>query len=411
MKLAYSVEEYLGERKKFTEATDIKSNADATRLAPFVDEDGYTMFWVNWSKPLTHRDGKKNRPYFSHYSSIRGNKSGFKETLQQEIEEQQKLSESAEHKTARLLIARYLEELVAKGQRLNWSFIDRSNSIGLVTGDLLQCVEEIKCPYKYTAPSGHKFEFDIALLGRKFDKERIILGALEVEKTHKTTIIKSLISRSLSFPLIKINIDDLTAAQINEAWAKAIISETTQNSEDGFRKNYILLNHSTLTVYCNIPPQERQFNDKHEYIILATAPYFKAIHNNLKALQKKLGLVYDDIHIKAVDVNENSNDPSIKNDVSLIRGNWREINEEEYMKVTLRLPSRNNSNLYLFHIAMLRLLNGHYDTYIGYKPHFCSRNINGDDFWTNSKGDLIIKKDVSTRTKLIVDFLETQGLV
>jgi len=233
-----------GFMKEEVTAMSMKSRSDARKLGPFLDKDKILVMWVSWSKPIWNESKgkfKKRKPHFRRYPSDRINRN-LKRQFKQEIRERKKSNgESDVHEKAKLELASYLKNTLSEKNPLEWYFKDERMSDFSLGGNLLRQVVEIEEEYEYKTPFGVDYIFDIALLGPSLreGKAPIILGVIELEKTNRFPILKCLISKSLGFPLVSINIEDLKLGEIDEDWVRKSISESRNTAEEGQRKNYI----------------------------------------------------------------------------------------------------------------------------------------------------------------------------
>lgn len=420
MKSALRLYSWEGLQKEWIDAIKIKSHSDARKLAPFMDEYKKPLSWVNWSKPRAVSN-KKTKPYFRHYPE--GVKSKRKYiTLHEELIEKAKIAETDTHLKAKQILADYLVRLIENGQELKWAYKDERVSDFSMTGDLLSGVKQIQTEYRYKTPFFDKeYKFDIALLGNIITKEPILLGAIEIEKENKFGLLKCLICKSLGFPLISVNIDELKLEDITDEWAKNVLSETTKNSSDGLRRNYIYLHNSLYPVYANIPDRFRNGN-KHQFIISCKPEDLGKLANYLRSYQEKFNLSNEEAHIDTPKINRD-NEQSVKmfkNEGSIAGKEWQEYNSDRYIRLTLKVPHMKSGDLYYFHLVVARLLNAHFQTLVGYKY---SKGIVNDDIinpiWVTDVYDFeqkeykqvrILQKQMSEPIQPIIDYLVECGI-
>ena len=105
------------------EATEIKSRADARKLAPFADFERHRVTWVRWSQIA--RTGRWRRAHFRHLPKPNSEPDTRRE-LNHEFERQESAkAESSEHSTAKEHLALYLRGLLAAGRSLRWALLIR----------------------------------------------------------------------------------------------------------------------------------------------------------------------------------------------------------------------------------------------------------------------------------------------
>lgn len=415
METALKLVSWLGRQKEKTYAVNIKSHSNARKLAPFLDEEGKPLTWVNWSKPKIGTN-KKTKPHFRHYPVGKEKTSKRYVTIDEEIEDKEKISESILHRTAKEALLAYLQKLVEQKSSLKWAYKDDEISDFALTGDLLYGVESIQKEYRYKTPFLTKeYRFDIALLGRKLGKEPIILGVIEIEKENKFGLLKCLICKSLGFPLISINIEELTIDDITQDWCEKVLRETTENSEDGLRRNYIYIHNALYPIYTNIPNNYRREN-KHQYIIFSKENEFDKLIKLLEGYRDLLQIPKEQIHIDKPTLNKD-NPQSLKmfeNEGSIAGKEWADYNKNRYIRLTLEVPKGNNYNLYFYHLVIARLLNAHFETLVGYKY---SKGVTNNDidnlywsFTSFNKVTRIIQKQMSEPMQPVIDYLQECGI-
>jgi hypothetical protein len=413
MKTAFRFYSWNGLMKDQIDAIRVKSHSDARKLGPFVSVDKLPLIWVNWSKPNSI-NRKQTKPYFRHYPKGTQVKKWNYISIEEEQKDKKVNSESEIHKLCRTSLHSYLANLINKREPINWSFLDKSVSNFLISGNFLSEVESVETNYKYKTPFNIEYEFDIALLGRKLSKERIILGAIEIEKTHKFGFLKLLVSKTLGFPLISVNVEDLKISDIDEFWCKKAVSETTNNSDDGLRRNYIYIHNFLYPVYTDIPYGIRK-DEKHQFIIFCINEQYDKLYENIRTLRKILDFPDNEILIQPFIINRNepSSISTSENEGSIAGPEWRNFNDKKYLRITLPVPTKKKGNIYLFHLALARLLNAHYTSLVGYK--YCKGVYNHEPknpIWRpNSSETLIIPKNMSEPINNIIDYFKEFGII
>lgn len=386
------------------EAISVKSSSEARNLGPFVDEELNPVVWVGWSKMKAN--GKKNKPYFKGYPQ--------KDILRKEIKAKMGAVESEIHKKARFQLKSYLQELIDRKEKVIWAFKDEKNSSFHLEGNLLAGVLRVETNYLYKTPYGIDYEFDIALLGKAISKSPIILGVVELEKTHSFGFLKALISKSLGFPLMAIDLNDFNLADITKDWCRKIIQENTNNSFNKLRRNYLYIHKSLYPIYLQIPDEFREEN-KHQFVVFCRDNDFKRLYDILKEYRKLLRLNDNEVNIQPVKLNS-SNPSSIttfNNEGLIAYPNWKAYNNERYLRITLQFPKDQASDLYLYHLVISRLTNCYFDSVVGYKFEKGVENFNkSSNHWIDLKSKKIIApKNVSEPISKIFDYLKKYGIV
>lgn len=405
-----------GKMGKTILATHIRSRADAREKGPFVTETGELLVWVNWSKPQEKGNipgfRKKRRAHFRGYPKSSGKRIPRK-ILNQELKERKKQSESPTHKKAKEILAEYLRELIKENNPIHWFFKDEEVSDFSLGGNLLSNVEEVETEYIYKVGDDITFKFDIALLGRKINKNRILLGVIEIEKNHEFGLLKCLICKSLGFPLVSISIKGKKVEDIDRMWATRAISETKNNSADGLRRNYIHIHSSLHSIYTKIPADLRRGDDKHQFVIFAVDDEFDDLVRYLEKYKKYLGFEgSNEIHISIRVAKSDQMKSEVKNAGSVVGKDWADYNENRYILLTMKFPTSRSGDLYSYHLIVMRLLNAHFNTLVGYKYRTQLKNYDLDnEIWVDRSllGEFkVTRKQISRPLKPIIEFLREE---
>lgn len=390
---------------------DIKSHQSYIDKAPLVDINGDLMQWVGMYQ---RQDGTPVKSHFRKYSPKHYS---VKKINQEFCDRINICNESPLHKKAKHTMKLFLQKLVNKKNDLLWHFVDKAYSRFMLKGNLLSDVLEVDDEVSVETPFGNKYTYDIALIGSLGDNDRIILGAIELELTHKAEISKILRCKTLGYPLITIDLSGISEHQITEDWCHKILVATTSNTEDKRRKNYIHIHKMLYSIYTNIP-QEIRRRDKHQYLIFARDNENNRVRKELEQIKEKLHLSKKAVLIQPVPLKNDQMITMFNNDGALAGKNWRDYNTHEYTRVTLEFPQSLKGNIYKFHLAMFSMLNSKYDTLVGYKYRIKITNDEHEvKYWeTPVKEDgkfirkPIIPKSLSTPIFPITRYLEAKGV-
>lgn len=343
-------------------ATDIKSHAHARKLAPFVDDaDSRRMlYWVGWGAPK--KNGKSRVAHFKHYPK---NNHNLLDQISDEIELRNKeSSESKKHQSAKDRVLEVLTELLLEGKHLPWAFKDQEISCFPMSGDFLAGAANIAKEFVIKTPFGNTYKLDIAILGKKISKYPIVLAGIEIEFTHKFDFLKTIICKSIGFPLISVNIEELEESSITKDWAKKALLETTKNSFDGLRRNYIYIHRFLTPIYLDIP-REILEEARHQYVIFTKDQ--EKLLDNLRTLKDALKLSDKQVVISPVTNKNEQLRIQVENAGNLAGENWKEFNENSYIQLSLDKPCTKAGPLYYFHLTLSKLCNSIYDCLVGYK--------------------------------------------
>lgn len=366
MKEAYRLFSWAGILQTQIKATEINSRAEARKLGPFFNENRHLVTWVNWHK---RADDTIVKAYFRDLpkNTIKNQNKSLSLDFNSLLEEKQT---SSIHNKVRDLFVELLTEYIQQNKEIKWYFKDKRVSDFSLSGNLLAEVVEVVPEYEITTTFGNKYRFDVALLGKKIVNKKIILGVIEVENTHRFEIEKCLISKSLGFPLISIDISETLESEINKNWCIQVLEESTKNSENSLRKkNFIDIHNVLYPVYLNIPSKLRENNVKHQYIIFTSDENFEKLFKLLQLLQKALQIKDTEVSVQKVRLNPNveTSLTTFENEGSIAGLDWRKFNENQYIRLSLNIPFEKSGNLYLYHLAMASLINSYIESYTGYK--------------------------------------------
>jgi len=368
----YSIEK--GYFSEILEATDLKSQAHARKLAPFVDENRDLLYWVGWG--AQKKNGKPRVAHFRHYPRK-------SQTIKKIVSDEVKLrkirsGESKKHYSAKISVLELLKDLLSQKKHLPWAFNDPEISEFSMSGDFLAGAISIEKEYEISTPLGTDYRLDIAILGKTIMKKPILLAGIEIEFTHKFGFTKSLICKSLGFPLISIDITDVDLKDINIEWAKKMLMETKRNSSDGFRRNYIYIHRMLATIYLDIPRKLKP-ESKHQYIIFTKDQdkFLKLI----RVLKDSLKLSDKQIIISPVTDKNKQLHVQVTNAGNLSGENWRDHNPKSFIQLTTEKPCTKAGDLYYFHLILAFLCNSHFDCLVGYKYELGKKHNEGDPLY------------------------------
>lgn len=349
-----------GFHSEIFEATSIKSHSHARKLAPFVDGERSLVYWVNWGKLKSN--GKPRVAHFRHYPK---NNRTVKEITSKEVSQRYfKSKESSNHIRAKESVQTLLENLLANKKHLPWAFKDPEISDFPMSGDFLAGAVSIEKEYPIVTPLGTEYRLDVAILGKTISNQPIVLAGIEIEFTHRFDFSKSLLCKTLGFPLISIDITDTDVDDIGVEWAKKALMETTHNSEDGFRRNYIYIHRMLSTVYIDIP-RELHPESKHQYVIFSKEQ--DRLISYLKKLKLLLKLSDKQVSISPITDKNHQLHKQVINAGNLAGDGWGSHSSKSFVQLTLEKPINKSGDLYYFHLTLARLCNAFFDCLVGYK--------------------------------------------
>jgi hypothetical protein len=248
------------------DAFSVKSQSAAQTLGPFVDENQKPVLWVGWG---CRQDGKKIPPYFRHWPRGGIGRRWFPEYKSVVEKATAEKGESRVHHKAKAVCAT-LTRLIAEGRPLPWCFKDSDLSSFTVSGNLLADVVRVEEEFPLRTPFDRQsYRFDVGLLGTKILKNPQLLGAIEFELSNKMGIWKTAICKALGFPLVTVNLDGVSEAEITEDWCFRMLTETTMSSDDGQRRNYIFVHTMLYPIYLDLSEKIRP-EGRHRFVVFAS---------------------------------------------------------------------------------------------------------------------------------------------
>lgn len=363
MENALRIYSWKGLLKEEVQAETIKSRQDARRLGPFCtpNKDGI----VTWVRP-TWEGNRRTR--ISHFRNLPGASQEIDFRAQvaadfSEIERQK--SRSPIHSAARDALASELRRRI--GSKIKWAFPGGEFSDFPLVGDLMESVEEVATEFEVRTPFGEKYRFDIALMGPKLVRSRVILAAIELEDKHEFESSKCLLCKCLGFPLVSLDLASLSAEDLTGEALLERMTETTLSSEDSRRRNYFYLHTFLYPAFLQLPTTLR-IEQRHQFVIFSSQDSTPKIIRYLTKLREVLGFDKKEIVIQKCPRTDN---PSVaeqfENEGSIAGHDWRAYNEREYVRLTMDRPSSSRPESLIFHLAMARILNSDCPALVGYK--------------------------------------------
>lgn len=367
-------------------AREIRSREHARKLWPLcTPEEPYKLvMYVRGS--FDELNECTRRSYFRTWPKLRGERIAEQIKAQREDYKKQ-ISESAEHKKAKSLIASELTKRLSKGLGMRWSYKDEDTSEFHFEGDLLLAADDVKVEQPIVTPIDDKYILDVAVTRRSLTGKStpIVLGGIEIELGHPFDGYKSLAGKSLGFPLISVDISDLKIDDLTPEWAENVLSATTLNNIQGRRQTYVYLHNLVCPQYCQYPI-ERYNDGRHQYLVFAPEESLLNIRKKLACLAKLLNL---EKSMNLAIVNGKS-EPAMK-DVekagSIVGSGWKQINPKQFLRIAVnRKGCSTEQNMYLFHTLMARVVLSDRRTLIGYKYSDSVSNSNSEgDIWIGNE--------------------------
>ena len=266
-------------------ARGVRSREHARKLWPLVSPDGSRQM-VTWVSP-SFENGKLRRR--SHFRVLPAQHT-FNPKAHFDDEEASRgrvVQESPEHRRAKELVADELSRRLRAGLAMPWAFKDVDSSDYSLEGNLLLGADRVATEHPLETPFGSKFRLDVAVLGPPVQAEPMVLGGVEIELGHAFDGRKALIGKSLGFPLISIDITEMTLPELTPEWAQRVLTATTRSHEQGRRQTYIYLHDLLYPLYAQLPAflDDEQ---RHQFLVFVDDKTLNKLVSWMNLLAEKL---------------------------------------------------------------------------------------------------------------------------
>ncbi|KXS55492.1 MAG: hypothetical protein AWU57_161 [Marinobacter sp. T13-3] len=361
-------------------ARDVRSREHARKLWPLVSADGSRQM-VTWVSP-SFNNGKLRRR--SHFRVLPA-QHVFKPKTHFDDEEASRwraVQESPEHRRAKELVAEELSNRLNAGLAMPWAFKDEDASDYPLEGNLLLGADQVAIEHSLETPFGSQFRLDVAVLGPPVQAEPMVLGGVEIELGHAFDGRKALIGKSLGFPLISIDITEMTLAELTPEWAQRVLTATTRSHEQGRRQTYIYLHDLLYPLYAQLPA----FLDneqRHQFLVFADDETLNKLVRWMNLLADKLEYPKGMVAVALVNGKNDQARKMLERAGQVVGPDWQEFNDQKCLRLTLPRPKGpTDLQAHRFHMTMARVLLSHTDALVGYK--YCNgvdNNHPEDDVW------------------------------
>jgi len=368
-------------------AIDIKGREDARKLGPFCNRKKELMHWVRWYEKS---NGKKVKPHFKTYGDKTHSIRHLSNLINREIHQVEGEKKSDIHKKAQEVLLKVIKKLISARKPIKWAFKDSRLSDFPLTGNLLSEVLDAQKEFRISPPFTSYYQLDIALIGNVIHSKPVILGAIEIENTHEVDLLKTLLVKSLGFPLLTVDIKGIRYNEITEDWCLQRITETTYDSEDNRRRNYVYLHNMLYPVYLS-NCDGWEITPKHQYVIFVVEKEFGRLCDTINLLKESLKLTNDSVSLMPVKLNKNDKGSitQFENEGALAGPTWKKYNEKKFIRLVVERPVDKRGNVYLFHLVLTQLLTLHYKCLVGYKVNSGKSNWDhADSIWEISRKQL-----------------------
>lgn len=374
-------------------ARDVRSREHARKLWPVVSP-GPSRRMVTWVSP-SFDNGKLRRR--SHFRVLPAQhtftpKAHFDD---EEARRQRAVQESPEHWRAKELVATELSRCLNTGLAMPWAFTDPDASDYPLVGNLLLGANDVTTEHRLMTPFGSRFQLDVAVLGPPIKAEPMVLGGVEIEFGHAFDGRKALIGRSLAFPLISIDITEMTLADLTPDWAQQVLAATTRTHEQGRRQTYIYLHDLLYPLYAQLPAF---LNDeqRHQFLVFSDDNTLNKLVAWMNLLANKLEYPNGVVSAAIVNGNNAQSRKILENAGEVVGPGWSEFNGQRCLRLTLPRPKGpDDLQAHRFHMTMARILLLNTNALVGYKYRNGADSKVEEDVWVAHRWD----RDLKTHTR------------
>lgn len=397
-------------------ARDIHSHEHARKLWPLVTPSIPRQL-VTWVKPTCVQQELKRR---SHFRTLPSAKCLSVNQIfeQEEAARFKAVSESPEHAAAKRMVADALRQRLQQGIAMPWYFKDPDSSQYHLAGNLLLGAEAVRTEESVKTSFGCNYRLDIAIVSKQVSKDPIILGGVEIEWEHQFDGRKALIGKSQAFPLISIDISEMTLEEITPEWADAALTATARSSDAGQRKTYVYLHDLLYPLYLQFP-NELVKDRRHQFVAFAPDKDLKRLEKWTKTLQELVGLPKSAMAVSIVNAKSEQSRKMLENAGQVVGHDWQSVNSQQCLRLTVDRPSPVDVSSHMFHLCLANLFLSHSDTLVGYK--YMTGILNEDateDIWRHPKWNpetkqydyyRILPKRLAEPRSRILDVLNSLG--
>jgi hypothetical protein len=367
-----------GLMREAIEARHVRSREHARKLWPLVAPDERNVL-LTWVSPH-FRDGRVLKR--SHFRTLFGRAGiNLKERFDhEEAERVRQVSESLEHARAKELIAAELRERIASGRRLPWAFKDDNASDFPLIGNLLAGATEVIPEHQVKTPFGSTYRLDIAVLGDPVPNFPNLLAGIEIERRHHFDGRKALIGRSMGFPLITVDITDMSIENLTDEWAASVLTNTTRDDPEGRRQSYVYL-HDLLYPQFLAIPTEVEKDPKHQYLVFADDATIDRLDKCLRRVAHDLGYPQGQVSMQKLNGKSPSARVALQTAGGIVGTGWQDFNSERCLRISVPRPlGQEDVRAHRLHTTIAWLLLNQ-DCLVGYQYAASVQNDPVEDLW------------------------------
>lgn len=191
---------------------------------------------------------------------------------------------------------------------------------------------------------------------------------------------------SQGYPLISVDISNMTLTELTPEWASRALSETTHSSAAGTRKNYVYLNPVLYPLYAQLPAK---LDRRHQFVVFANDEKLRGIEGLVTRLRDALGFTRTEVPLAQINGVSPQARRQLENLGEIVGPDWSEHNDQRCLTISLnRVKSPLDVEGHLLHICIASLLAGWGDCLVGYKYELGALNRDPEeDIWLSYVSD------------------------
>lgn len=373
-----------GQLRETITARQVRSRNHARKLWPLVDPENRSQL-VTWVSPSFEAGHIRKRSHFRRLTHS-SNSINVREYFDQEEADRQKaVAESEEHALAKSLLIAEFRRRIASGQGMPWSFKDDSVSDFPLVGNLLLGATQIQAEHILQTSFGCSYRLDIAVLGPPIAHHPMLIGGIEIERWHHFDGRKALIGRCMGFPLITVDISEMSLPELTAEWAARALSETTRDDERGRRLSYVYLHDLLYPQFIKLSPDVEE-DCKHQYLVFADDKTLDQLRRWLRRLADALGYEQTAVVLQLLNAKSPSALKELQNAGNVVGDGWEEFNNQKMLRISIPRPTGTlDERAHKLHSTLSKLLLS-CDCLVGYKyASAISNDEPTEDVWLKYK--------------------------
>lgn len=185
----------------------------------------------------------------------------------------------------------------------------------------------------------------------------------------------------MGFPLIAVDITEMTLDELTEEWAARVLSDTTRTDAHGRRLSYVYLHDVLYPQFIRLP-HDVEDDPKHQYLVFAADATLNQLRPWLRQLGDALGYEQTSAVLQLLNAKSPSALKALQNAGSIVGAGWEGFNNQRMLRISIPRPEGpHDERGHKLHATLGRLLLSR-DCLVGYQ--YASAICNNDpeeDVW------------------------------